>query len=78
MLVQEEGSPVPWPPQSSLLRGEGPGRVPRAAGEAGQGEAVAAGQKAHKWVPQMYILALSASRSWTKIAVFLKKQAVRH
>lgn len=66
---------MPWSPQSLLLRGEGPGQVPQAAGEAGQGEAVAAGQKAHKWVPKIYILALSAARSWTKIAVFLKKQS---
>lgn len=33
-------------------------RVPQTAVEAGQGEALAAGQKAHNWVPKMYMYQL--------------------
>lgn len=80
MLLWEEGSGVLWPWGWFLLRGEGAG--PGYHGQGGkQGRErllLPERQKALNYVPKMHILALSASRGWTNIPVFLENRSVRH
>lgn len=78
VLVWEEGRVVPWPQGRFLLRVEDAGLG--CHGQRGkQGRErlpLPEGQKAHSWVPKMHILALSASRGWTKVPVFLENRPV--
>lgn len=73
MLVQGESLTVPGPPLGVSLSGErllAHDATGRGGSKGRERLLVLEGQKAQKWIPRMYILALLTSRVFTKALVF--------